>query len=250
MREDTGEIELAARHELPEVVRLRDLKGDLHVHTDWSGDGRASLEAMLEAAGSRGYAYVAITDHGKNLRVNGLSEKRMMEQRAVIERLRDRFAPMVVLHGSELNIGVDGSLDYDDDFLAGFDWCVAGIHDHFDLSKQQQTERMITAMHHPAVRAIAHPFGRIIGRRPPIELDLGQVFAAAVRTKTALEINGHLQRLDLPAEAARAAVGEGVRTNSTTSATGSTTPSGDGSRDVPFSMRPVERRPLGEQQHT
>lgn len=211
MREDTGEIELAARRELPEVVRLRDLKGDLHVHTDWSGDGRASLEEMLEAAGSRGYAYVAITDHGKNLRVNGLSEKRMMEQRAAIERLRDRFAPMVVLHGSELNIGVDGSLDYDDDFLAGLDWCVAGIHDHFDLSKQQQTERMITAMHHPAVRAIAHPFGRIIGRRPPIELDTAQVFAASVRTKTALEVNGHLQRLDLPAEVARAAVEAGVR---------------------------------------
>ncbi len=211
MREDTGEIERAARHDLPTVVELEDLRGDLHVHTDWSGDGRATLEEMLHGAKERGYAYVAITDHGKNLRVNGLSEERMLEQRAEIEKLRERFAPMVILHGSELNIGTDGSLDYDDDFLAGFDWCVAGVHDHFDLPKEQQTERLIAAMRHPAVRAIAHPFGRIIGRRPPIELDVEAVLAAAVETRTALEINSHLQRLDLPAEVARRAVNEGVR---------------------------------------
>lgn len=210
MREDTGEIEAALGHALPKVVELDDLRGDLHVHTDWSGDGRQTLDEVLTAAVERGYEYVAITDHGKNLRVNGLTEDRMLEQRRLIEDKRSEYPGLTILHGAELNIDADGGLDYDDDFLAGFDWLVAGVHSHFDLPKDRQTSRLLAAIHHPAVRAIAHPLGRLIGSRPPIEVDLDPIFDACVATGTALEINSHLQRLDLPAEHARRAAERGV----------------------------------------
>jgi len=198
LREDHGEIAAAAAGTLPRLVTTDAIRGDLHVHSTWSGDGRSSLEDMIAAAAARGLDYLAMTEHGENLAINGLSREDVLAEGAEIERLRDRYPDMVILHGAELNIGRDGALDYDDDFLGRFDWCVAAVHSHFDLSRADQTARLLRAMSHPAVGAIGHLTGRLIGRRPGIDLDVEAVFRGAVETHTALEINSHLHRLDVP----------------------------------------------------
>ncbi len=205
MREGTGEIALAASGSLPDLVTEGDIRGDLHVHSTWSGDGRSSLDDMIATAAGRGYRYVAVTEHAENLAINGLSRDEVLAEREEIARLRDEYPKLTILHGAELNIAPDGSLDYDDDFLMGFDWCVASVHSHFDLPAEQQTARITTAMAHPAVNAIGHLTGRKIGQRPGIALDADAVFAAAVATGTALEINCHLDRLDVPADLLRRA---------------------------------------------
>jgi len=210
LREDDGEIELAAEGALPRPIGQGDLRGDLHVHTDLSGDGREPLEAMLAAAADRGYEYLAITDHAEDLAVNGVSREELEAQRSRLEALRDRFPEMALLHGTELNIGPDGSVDYDRAFLAGLEWTVAGVHSHFELDRETQTRRIVTAMRNPAVRAIAHLSGRKIGRRPGIDLDIEAILTAAEETGTALEINCHLDRLDAPVEVLRAARGREV----------------------------------------
>ncbi|HSG79547.1 MAG TPA: DNA polymerase/3'-5' exonuclease PolX [Acidimicrobiia bacterium] len=204
IREDAGEFELAADDALRAFAAEGDLRGDLHVHTDESGDGRDSITAMLDACVERGYAYVAITDHGEDLAINGLSRERMLGQRSVIEALRERY-DLEILHGVELNIGPEGTIDYDAGFLAGFDFGVASVHSHFDLDAATETARVIAAMENPAVNVIGHLTGRMIGRRPGIELDIGAVLDAAARTGCALEINSHLDRLDAPAEVLRLA---------------------------------------------
>lgn len=209
MREDTGEIEAAEEGELPDCAEVGDLRGDLHDHTTWSGDGRMSLEALVEAAAGRGYRYLAVTDHAENLRVNGVSRQGMLEQRERLEDLAGRRPELHLLHGSELNIGPEGDLDYDEDFLRGFDWCVASVHSHFRLDPDQQTERLIAALRHPAVHAIGHLTGRIIGRRPGIELNLDRVLEVAAETGTAIEINASLERLDAAADVLRRAVEAG-----------------------------------------
>lgn len=206
LREDTGEIAAAASGALPLPIEVSDVRGDLHVHTDWSGDGRSTMSEMLDAAVSRGLDYVSITDHAENLSMNGLSRKRMLEQRAVIEEMRVQYPSLTILHGAELNIGADGSIDYDAEFLAGFDFGVASIHSHFDLSTEDQTDRLIAAIRNPAVNVIGHPSGRMIGRRPGVVFDGDAVFEMAASTGTALEINSHLHRLDLQAPHLRRAV--------------------------------------------
>ena len=210
LREDTGEIEGARDGTLPDLVHLEDIKGDLHVHTNLSGDGHETLEDMLDAVASRGMSYVAITDHGEDLRINGASREQMLAQRKRLAALAERYQPMTILHGCELNIGRTGEVDYDQDFLEGFDWCVASVHSLFDLDRAEQTERVITAMQNPAVNAIGHLTGRQIGSRPGIELDIDAVIEAAVETGTALEINCHLRRLDVAPEVARRASAAGV----------------------------------------
>ena len=205
MRENTGEVELAAAGELPRVPRPSDMRGDLHDHTVRSGDGRSTLEDMVAAAAGRGYRYLAITDHGEDLTINGVSREEMLRQRQEIEYLREQYPKMAILHGSELNIGPEGGLDYDDEFLAGFDWCVASVHSSFDLPPARQTERLLKAMAHPAVNVIGHLSGRMIGTRPGIEFDVDAVFEAAAATGTALEINAALERLDASAEVLRRA---------------------------------------------
>jgi DNA polymerase (family 10) len=200
LREDRGEIELAASGSLPALVGEGDLRGDLHVHTDLSGDGREPLEVMVAAAAARGYEYLAITDHGEDLTINGVSREQMLGQRDRLAELQEDYPAMRLLHGCELNIGPDGSIDYDPEFLAGFDWGVAGVHGWFDLDRDQQTRRVVMAMENPAVNAIGHLTGRMIGRRPGIELDTETVLAAAERTGCALEINSHLDRLDASSE--------------------------------------------------
>ncbi len=200
MREDRGEIELAAEGKLPPTVRLKDLRGDLHVHTSLSGDGKSTLEEVVGSAAERGYAYLAVTDHAENLAFNGVSRERLTEQRAEIDALRERYPGMTVLHGSELNIGRDGSVDYDEAFRRRLDWCVAGVHSLFELDRAQQTRRILAAMEDPTVDAIAHLTGRRIGRRQGIELDVDAVLRKAVETNTAIEINAALGRLDASSE--------------------------------------------------
>ena len=204
IREDQGEIQLAARGELPDLVTESALRGDLHVHTDESGDGRDTLEAMVDACAARGYGFMAITDHAEDLAINGLSRDRMLAQRREIEATRSGYE-MRILHGVELNIGPDGNIDYDPEFLTGFDFGVASVHSHFDLDETTETRRVIAAMENPAVNVIGHLSGRMIGRRPGIDLDVPAILDAAARTGCALEINCHLDRLDASVDVLRQA---------------------------------------------
>ena len=205
MRENTGEVEHSADGTLPELVVLSDLNGDLHVHTSYSGDGRSSLDDIVARAASRGYAYLAITDHGEDLAINGVSRERLLEQRERLRSLQDDYPDMRLLHGCELNIAPDGGLDYDQDFRMQFDWCVAAVHSHFELPRVQQTERIIKAMQNPAVNVIGHLSGRYIGQRPGIDLDIDAVLEAAAETGTAIEINSALKRLDAASDVLRRA---------------------------------------------
>ncbi len=210
VRENTGEIEMAASGGLPEL-RLDQIRGDLHYHTDQSGDGRSSLEEMVEAASARGYQYVAITDHGEDLAINGSSREEMRAHHARIRDLQEKYPDIRLLFGCELNIGADGSLDYDPVFRLEFDWCVASVHSHFDLPAEQQTVRLLRAMSDPAVNAIGHLTGRYIGRRPGIELEVGAVLEGLALSGVALEVNGALDRLDASPEVIRQAVAQGVK---------------------------------------
>jgi DNA polymerase (family 10) len=207
MREDHGEIEAAARGEIPRLVRENDLKGDLHTHTDLT-DGVASLEDMAAAAARRGYEYYAITDHAPDLIMQRMTDEKMLAQR---DRVRALDAPLELLHGTELNIAPDGSVDWDEDFLAGFDMCVASVHSHFEQPRAEMTRRFVTACENPRVNIIGHPTTRRIGRRPPVDVDFGELFRACARTGTALEINASPQRLDLPSDHVRAARDAGVK---------------------------------------
>jgi len=200
MREDLGEIERAAQGDLPSPVRLEDLRGDLHVHTSLSGDGKSSLEEVVGSAAERGYHYLALTDHAENLAMSGVSRERLLEQRAQIEALRGHYPGMTLLQGAELNIGRDGGVDYDEGFRRTLDWCLAGVHSHFELDRAQQTKRILAAMEDPTVDAIAHLTGRRIGQRAGIELDVDAVLQKAVETHTAIEINAALGRLDASSE--------------------------------------------------
>ena len=200
MREDRGEIEAAEQGVLPAAVRLADVRGDLHVHTTLSGDGRSTLEEIVASAAERGYAYLALTDHAENLAMSGVSREALARQRKEIDALRGRFPGLTLLHGSELNIGRDGSVDYDPEFRRTLEWRVAGVHSHFDLGRDEQTRRILAAMEDPTVDAIAHLSGRRIGRRAGIELDIDAVLAKAEATNTAIEINASLGRLDASSE--------------------------------------------------
>jgi DNA polymerase (family 10) len=200
MREDRGEIEAVLAGELPPAVRMEDVRGDLHVHTSLSGDGRSTLEEIVQSAAARGYEYLALTDHAENLAMSGVSREALLAQRREIDALRERYPNMTLLHGSELNIGRDGSVDYDAEFRSGLEWCVAGVHSLFDLARDEQTRRIRAAMEDPTVDAIAHLTGRRIGRRAGIELDVDAVLRKAAETGTALEINASLGRLDVSSE--------------------------------------------------
>jgi DNA polymerase (family X) len=210
LREDRGEIEAALAGELPAVIQEKQIRGDLHTHTDLT-DGLAPLETMIQAASSRGYAYYAVTDHAPNLFMQRMTDEKMLAQRAQVRKLQSAHPKMTLLHGSELNIDPEGNVDWGADFLEGFDVTVASVHSHFTQSREQMTRRVINAIENPHVNVIGHLTGRLIGRRQPIDLDLDAVFEAAARTGTALEINAYPDRLDLRDEHILWARRHGVR---------------------------------------
>lgn len=210
IRENSGEIEAALAGSLPDLVTRDRVKGDLHVHSDRSGDGRSTLQEMVQALAALGYEYVAITEHGEDLAINGSSRQELTAHRRKIETIQQEYPEMRLLYGCELNIGPDGGLDYDLDFRLGFEWCVASIHSYFDLSAEQQTARLLAAMADPAVNAIGHLTGRYIGRRPGVELDIEAVLEGMALSGVALEVNGALDRLDASAEVIRMAGAAGV----------------------------------------
>jgi DNA polymerase (family X) len=199
LREDRGEIEAALDGTLPDVVTQKQLRGDLHTHTKLT-DGLATLEQMLDAASEIGYAYYAVTDHAPNLFMQRMTDEKMLAQREQLRALQDRYSKMTLLHGSELNIDPEGNVDWGPEFLDGFDVCVASVHSHFTQSKDEMTRRIIRAMENPYVHVIGHPTARKINKRQPIEFDLDEVFRAAARTGTALEVNAYPDRLDLKDE--------------------------------------------------
>ncbi|HSZ81072.1 MAG TPA: helix-hairpin-helix domain-containing protein [Polyangia bacterium] len=208
LREDWGEIEAAETGILPRPLGA--IMGDFHLHTAMSGDGRSSLEEMVAAARARGYRAMAVTDHAEGT-VSGVGREAFLEQRQKIRALQAQLGDSFrLLHGVELNIGKDGELDYDLEFRRGFDWCLASVHDHLNLDRAAQTRRIVTAMHDPTVRMIGHLTTRMIGGRPPIDLDPEAILSAAAETGTALEINGALPRLDLPTEWLRRAAGRDI----------------------------------------
>ena len=216
LREDTGEVRAALRGELPDLVTEEQIRGDLHTHTSLT-DGVASLEDMVAAAASRGYQYYAVTDHAPNLYMQRTTTEKMLAQRDQVRDLAARLAsagagrPMELLHGTELNIAPDGTVDWPAEFLDGFDLCVASVHSHFGQSRQEMTARFIRACENPCVHIIGHPTARKIGRRPPVDVDFTELFRACARTGTALEVNSHPDRLDLPSAHIRAAKDAGVR---------------------------------------
>ena len=210
LRENTGEIECAREGTLLRPIGVEDLRGDLHVHTALSGDGRSPIEAVLENAARRQYEYLAITDHAEDLVINGVSREQLLLQRAHMASLQEQYPQMLLLQGVELNIGPEGGLDYDEEFRLGLDWCVAAVHSHFDLPPEQQTRRLLRAMEDPAVNVIGHLSGRMIGRRPGIEFDVDAVLQKAALTNTAIEINSALPRLDASVEVLKRARDLGV----------------------------------------
>jgi DNA polymerase (family X) len=201
LREDRGEIQAALSGELPSLVQEKDIKGDLHTHTNLT-DGVASLEEMVETARARKLKYYAVTDHAELLYMQRMTKDKMLAQRKRLAQL-GQDGDMVLLHGTELNIQPDGSVDWEEDFLSGFDVCVASVHSHFNQSREDMTARIVKAIEHPCVNIIGHPTARQIARRPPIDYDMEAVFEAAARTGTALEINSFPDRLDLRDEHVR-----------------------------------------------
>jgi DNA polymerase (family 10) len=212
LREDTGEIAAAQQHTLPKLIEYGSLLGDLQTQTDWT-DGADSIEAMARAALATGLEYIVITDHTKRLAMtHGLDEKRILQQMAEIDRLNKKLAGKIkILKGSECDILKDGSLDLPDAILAKLDVVGVSVHSHFNLTRTDQTARVKRAMANPNVDILFHPTGRIINRRPPIELDMDEIIAYAKKTGTILEVNALPERADLKDEYIRAAIAAGVK---------------------------------------
>jgi DNA polymerase (family 10) len=197
LREDRGELDAAAEDELPELVELDDIRGDLQMHTTWS-DGKHSVEEMLEGCAEQGYEYFAITDHSQALAMTGgLDEEKLRRQWGEMEEVAGRHDEIRLLRSLEVDILADGSLDLSDDMLEELDLVVVSVHSKFGLDADAQTERILSALRHPQVDVLAHPTGRLINRRDPYDLDLDAVLETAVEEGVALELNAHPDRLDL-----------------------------------------------------
>jgi DNA polymerase (family X) len=205
LRENRGELAAAREHRLPELIRLEDIRGELHCHTRTS-DGRNTAAEMAAGAQARGYDYMAITDHSATHGFgNDVQPDQLKAQIELVHELGEGLDGFTLLAGSEVNVDTDGSLDYDDELLEQLDWIVASLHSSFRMGEKEQTDRMVAAMEHPLVDAIGHPTGRLIGRREPYALDIERVVEAAVRTGTFLEINANPNRRDLNDSYARLA---------------------------------------------
>ena len=212
LREDTGEIEAAIQGTLPKLVEMSDLRGVLHVHSTWS-DGQNTIREMAEATMARGYQYLGITDHSKVAAyAGGLSEDALRRQGEEIDRLNEEFAGRLhILKGTECDILRDGSLDYADDVLASLDFVVASIHGQFNLSQEEQTQRMLRAISNPYVDIIGHPTGRILLGREGYTLDIEAIIDAAAEHGVCIEINAHPSRLDLDWRYLRRARDKGIK---------------------------------------
>lgn len=210
LREDAGEFDAAESGSLPDLIRLDDLRADLHMHSTWS-DGRLSVREMVAAARARGRDTVVITDHSQySFIANGLDAERLLRQRTELRNVDREFADVRVLHGVEMDIRADGTLDFPDEILAQLDFVIASLHYSLRQERSVITRRLLNAIENPHVNLIGHPCGQMIEQRPPANLDMDAVFAAAARTGTALEINANPQRLDLEARYARRAVELGI----------------------------------------
>lgn len=211
LREDGSEIAAARRSALPRLIEESDVRGDLHVHSTWS-DGRHSILEMAEAARARGYEYIAVTDHSKSLGVaGGLSPEELLAQIEEIRELNRRWDDFRILAGAEVDILPDGTLDYDDDLLRRLDIVIASVHSAMNQDEETMTERIVAAMRHPLVDIVAHPTGRVLGRRDPYAVNVQRLIEAAAATGTCLEINASPERLDLKDVHARSAKDAGVR---------------------------------------
>lgn len=210
LRENRGELDAAAKGRLPQLLSLDDIRGDLQAHTVAS-DGQSTLKEMAEAARERGYAYLAVTDHSRHIGVtNGLDPVRLAEQGEAIDRLNEELDDLTLLKGSEVDIREDGSLALPDDALERLEVVIGAVHSHFELSREAQTERIIRAMDNPHLRILGHPTGRLIGERPPYDVDVPRLIEAARERGVILEINAQPQRLDLDDVYAKAAKEAGV----------------------------------------
>ena len=197
MREDRGEVEAALRHELPRLITLDDIRGDLQVHSTWS-DGRDTIEAMVRAAKERGYEYIAITDHSPAVAVaGGLRPQDLAKQWKEIDRVARKVKGITVLKGMEVDIRADGSLDLPDEWLARLDIVLVAVHSRLTMPRAKMTDRVIKGISHPGVHILVHPTGRIINRREPSPLDMDAVLEAAAELGVAVEINAQPDRLDL-----------------------------------------------------
>ena len=215
MREDQGEIEAAKDNNLPNLIQQKDIKGDLHTHSNWNG-GKDSIEVMAQKAINLGYSYIGISDHTKFLRIeNGLHEKELLKQMEEIDKLNDRFkkqgSKFRILKGCESNVLNDGSIDIRDEVLAKMDYVIAGVHSNLKMDRKTMTQRIITAMKNPHVDIIAHPTGRILQKRDEYLVDFDKVLQVAKQTKTILEISSSPQRLDLRDIYIRRAKQEGIK---------------------------------------
>ncbi len=210
LREGRGELKAAREGTLPDLLSLDDVRGDLHSHTTLS-DGRNTLEEMAEAGRARGYAYMAITDHSASHGFGDhVTAERLWERIDEIEAWNEGRRGFRLLAGSEVNIGLDGGLDYPDDLLEALDWVIASVHTSFAISEQEMTARVLAAIENPRVDCIGHLTGRLLGRREPYGIDVEAVVEAAARTGTMLEINGNPNRRDLSEHHARLAAEAGV----------------------------------------
>jgi DNA polymerase (family 10) len=197
LRETRGEYEASAKGTLPKLITVEDIRGDIHAHSTWS-DGKSTIEEMAQAAIEHGYVYMAITDHSPRLAMtNGLDPAELRRQAEEIREVQSRFPDITILHGNEVDILKDGSLDQPDDILAELDIVIASVHSYFDLSRDEQTERLLKVIKNPYVRIIGHPHGRLLTQREGIEFDQEKVFTAAREAGVAMEINADPHRLDL-----------------------------------------------------
>ncbi|RMG04761.1 MAG: DNA polymerase/3'-5' exonuclease PolX [Nitrospirae bacterium] len=210
LREDTGEIDAAKKGDLPELVKLEDIKGDLHIHSRWS-DGSYEIADLAAVAKKMGYQYIAITDHSKGLGIaGGLTEEKILEQKREVDTLNKRLKNFRIFMGVEVDIRSDGSLDLSEDVLKQLDFVVASVHSGFRQDIKQMTKRVISAIKCPYVDLIAHPTGRLIGEREPYEINMDEVFRVARKEGKALEINAFPQRLDINDKLAREAKRHGI----------------------------------------
>lgn len=211
LREDRGEIEAAQEKRLPKLIEESEVKGDLHVHSNWS-DGSSSIEEVAKTAQKRGYQYVAISDHTKSLKItHGLDETRLTKQMEEIDRLNERMRGFQILKGVEVDILSDGTLDLSDQVLEKLDIVIGAIHSGFKQDREKITKRILRAIENPLVHVIAHPTGRLLGVREPYEVEMDAVMEAVKKYGKTLEINAYFERLDLDDTHCRKAKEIGIR---------------------------------------